>query len=342
MSVSRSRVMKIDIERIYRRTGLAGVVVPALVFAASFLTASILIPNVAGAQLHSVSIGSQSRPAAAALNDSQRDSIEQELASRGLLGRHLVATAGAIDPPTGTEVDETVQISKQEHKTISNTRSWTEELNNNNVLHVELTSFPSKQSQVAFWVLPHDSGGCAMFGRTMYDANGHPLQSEFWRNDRELKITGSANFPSDLYPEAVPAIALVRAVGSMQQGASGKINQQLSPYGFVDLQVTVESSAQLEVPAGRFAALKVDSQPNVSTILPSWPRFTLGVVRPFLPQTTYYFEAESPHRLLRKEQAGTPFIGGPEATTELLRYYIAGSTASAAPVRPRPHQSAMQ
>jgi hypothetical protein len=30
-----------------------------------------------------------------------------------------------------------------------------------------------------------------------------------------------------------------------------------------------------------------------------------------------------PHRLLKQE--GTTFVGGPEVTTELIRYYIAGA-----------------
>lgn len=252
------------------------------------------------------------------------------LASRGLVGGNLAAHAPMIAAPSGTEVDETEQRSKQDGQTISQTRAWTEELDNN-VLHVELTSFPSKQSQIAFWVLPNDSAGCLIFGRTMYDANGRPLQSEFWRNDRQLRITGAADFPPDLYPEALPAIAVTRVVDVSHRGASGKIDQQVSPYGFLDQQVIVGDSNQMQVPAGRFTAVRIDSQPNASSILPTWPRFTLGAVSPFLPQTTYFFQADPPHRLLRKEQAGTPFIGGPEGITELVRYYNAGTTASNRP-----------
>jgi hypothetical protein len=255
------------------------------------------------------------------------DSLEGMLSFRGLVGNNLTKHPATIAPPLGTEVDETVQRAKQDGKTVSRTSAWTEELNDN-ALHVELTNFPSRQSQVAFWVLPNHSPGCRMFGRTMYDTNGRALQSEFWRNDRELKITGAEDFPPDLYPEALPAIALTRVVDFSHQGASGKIDQQISPYGFVDQQITVKDSNELQVPAGRFAAVRVDSQANASSILPTWPRFTLGAVSPFLPQTIYYFQADSPQRLLRKEQAGTPFIGGPEAITELVRYYVAGTTAS--------------
>jgi hypothetical protein len=259
------------------------------------------------------------------------DSIERALSSRGLLNS-FSAVVGRVEPPPGTEVDETRQTAKRDGELISSTRSWTEELDSNS-LHVEVTRYPSQQLQVAFWVLPRNGHGCAIFGRTMHGTRGKLLKSEFWRNDRELKITGAADFPADLYPEAVPAIALLRVVDSVREGGSGKINQQVSPYGFVDLQIDVQNTESIEVPAGRFAALKVSSQPVVSTILPSWPRFTQGVVSRFIPQSTYYFGAASPHRMLRIEHAGTPFIGGPEAMTELVRYYIAGVNEGRSPGR---------
>ncbi|HJU11124.1 MAG TPA: hypothetical protein VJ728_09625 [Candidatus Binataceae bacterium] len=294
---------------------------------AIFVAALVLsFPSVLLAQTKPASFNDRAKGA----HTASSDSLVSILTARGLLGNTADSNSSAIEPPSGTEVDETIQTAKQDGKKISHTREWTEKLNSN-ALHIELTSFPGKQSQVAFWVLPDQSQGCLMFGRTMFDANGRPLHSEFWRNDRQLKITGAADFPPDLYPEALPAVALLRVVDFSRQGAKGKIDQQVSPYGFVDQQVTVKESDDVQVPAGRFEAVRVDSQPNVSSILPSWPRFTLGVVSPFLPQTTYYFQAGPPHRLLRKEQAGTPFIGGPEAVTELLRYYVAGTTASNSP-----------
>src|SRR5207248_2199856 len=114
-----------------------------------------------------------------------------------LVGSDLAVNRAMIAPPSGTEVDETEQIAKQDGQTISQTRAWTEE-STNYALHIELTTFPSRQSQVAFWVLPNHSAGCLIFGRTMYDTDGRALQSEFWRNDRQLKITGAADFPPDL------------------------------------------------------------------------------------------------------------------------------------------------
>jgi hypothetical protein len=316
----------------HRRHGYA---LTALLRAGSVLASTLVaviallaMPRMVLAQTQAASAGALSRDA----SNPTTPAIEQILASRGLLGGDSASRA-PIAPPTGVEVDETVQRGKQDGKMISRTRSWTEELNHN-ALHVELTSFPGRQTQVAFWVFPDDSRGCLMFGRTMYGTDGHQLVSEFWRNDRELRITGAEDFPADLYPEAIPAVALLRVVDSMHPGSAGKIDQQVSPYGFVDQQVSVQGADEVEVPAGRFDAVRIDSQPNASTILPSWPRFTLGVVATFLPQTTYYFQAAPPHRLLRKEQVGTPFIGGPEAITELVHYYTAGETARNGVINP--------
>jgi hypothetical protein len=51
-------------------------------------------------------------------------------------------------------------------------------------------------------------------------------------------------------------------------------------------------------------------------------RFVLHVIKPVIPRNTLYFEAAPPHRLLKQE--GATFVGGPEVTTELIRFYIAG------------------
>jgi hypothetical protein len=57
--------------------------------------------------------------------------------------------------------------------------------------------------------------------------------------------------------------------------------------------------------------------------MPNWPRLVLHVIKPVVPKNTLYFEATAPHRLLK--QQGTTFVGGPEVTTELIRFYIAGA-----------------
>ena len=87
------------------------------------------------------------------------------------------------------------------------------------------------------------------------------------------------------------------------------------------------------MPAGTFSALKVSAKVDIATVMPNWPRFVLQVIKPVIPKNTLYFEAAPPYRLLKQE--GTTFVGGPEVTTELVRFYTAGappvSTAAAVP-----------
>ena len=47
------------------------------------------------------------------------------------------------------------------------------------------------------------------------------------------------------------------------------------------------------------------------------------IIKPFVPSNVLYFESTPPYRLLK--QQGTTFVGGPEVTTELPRYCVAGA-----------------
>jgi hypothetical protein len=80
---------------------------------------------------------------------------------------------------------------------------------------------------------------------------------------------------------------------------------------------------RITVPAGTFSALKVVARVDIATIMPNWPRFVLHVIKPVIPSNTLYFAAAPPYRLLKQE--GATFVGGPEVTTELIRFYIAGA-----------------
>jgi hypothetical protein len=254
------------------------------------------------------------------------DTIDGRLMDRGLIGgRH--SQRDPIAPPAGAEVYETVERATAGGQVMSRTISWSEPFDGD-TLWIEMTGYPSGQHQLSFWVLSGHAHGCEVFGRTMYGEHGRRLKSEFWRNDRALRITGAADFPADLYPAAVPAIALPRVLDSLHDGARATLSQQITPYGYVDLKITVQRSGRLAVAAGTFAACKVSSQPDVSKLLPNWPHMLLRVVNPFIPATTYYFQCDAPYRFLKKEQQGSAFVGGPEASTELVRYYVAGPAHS--------------
>ena len=89
-----------------------------------------------------------------------------------------------------------------------------------------------------------------------------------------------------------------------------------------ELYSAIESSEPITVSAGTYPAIKVTAKVDITTVMPNWPRFVLQVIKPVIPKNTFYFDAAPPYRLLKQE--GTTFVGGPEVTTELIRFYIAG------------------
>lgn len=250
--------------------------------------------------------------------------LKAMLVARGLLGDPAAPSGTQPVPPTGTEVDETVQTVTQTGRVMLRSRSWNENTGGA-TLHVELTSLPSGQTETSFWIFPHDRSGCLMSGLTLYDSQHRPIKSNFWSNTSGLQLAGGAQFPPDLYPDAVPAAAFLRTLDSPHTGASGILNLQVSPFSYIKQSIAVEDVENVSVPAGTFPAFKVSAQADVQTLMPSWPRFVLSMIKPFVPKNTFYFQAIAPHRFLKQE--GTAFVGGPEITTQLERYYIAGARA---------------
>jgi len=144
-----------------------------------------------------------------------------------------------------------------------------------------------------------------------------------WRNDAPLlRLAGAADLPHDLYPDSVPWMAFLRVLAAPREGGEGTLHQQLTPYSYVGQDVVVKGTEQISVPAGSFSALKVSAQVDIATVMPNWPRFVMHIVQPAIPKNTLYFQATPPYRLLK--QQGFIFVGGPEVTTELIRFYIAG------------------
>jgi hypothetical protein len=62
---------------------------------------------------------------------------------------------------------------------------------------------------------------------------------------------------------------------------------------------------------------------DVATLMPNWPHFVLHIIKPAVPKDTLYFESTAPFRLIKQE--GPIYVGGPEVTTELVRFYTAGA-----------------
>ncbi|MGO8950782.1 MAG: hypothetical protein ACLQUY_24645 [Ktedonobacterales bacterium] len=247
---------------------------------------------------------------------------ETWLVSRGLLGSAMFGEQSRQDlivPPYGVEVDETRQTESQTGQVLMQLKSWNE-IVGDDTIHIEVTTLPSHQYEVAFWQFPNHRPGCAVFQWALYDG-GRALQSRFWRNDTTSQLAGARNLPADLYPDAVPWMAFLRVLDAPREGNSGRLNQQITPYNYVGQEVSVNGTEQISVPAGSFSALKVTAQVDVATMMPNWPRFVLHIINPVVPKNTLYFQATAPYRLLK--QMGPTFVGGPEVTTELVRFYTA-------------------
>jgi hypothetical protein len=234
-----------------------------------------------------------------------------------------------ITPPSGVEVDETRQTVNQTGQVLMQVKSWNEMIGDDTI-HIEVTTLPSHQYEVAFWLFPNHRPGCAMFQWALYDG-GRALQSRFWRNDAAAQLAGARDLPVELYPDAVPWMAFLRVLDAPREGASGTLNQQITPYSYVGQEVSAKGTEQISVPAGSFSALKVTAQVDIATMMPDWPRFVLHIINPVVPKNTLYFQAMPPYRLLKQE--GPTFVGGPEVSTELIRFYTAG-VERAAPATP--------
>jgi hypothetical protein len=260
------------------------------------------------------------------------------LVARGLIGNAMVSEQAGGDimtPPPGTEVDETRQTANVTGEVLNQVRSWNE-MKDDDTIHIEVTTLSASQFEVAFWLFPNHRKGCTMYRWTLYD-HGRALQSAFWRNDAAvLRLAGAADLPHDLYPDSVPWMAFLRVLDVPRDGGEGLIHQQITPYSYVGQEVWAAGSEPISVSAGTFSAIKVSAKVDITTVMPNWPRFVLQVIKPVIPKNTLYFEAAPPYRLLKQE--GTTFVGGPEVTTELVRFYTAGaqplSPLAAAPADP--------
>jgi hypothetical protein len=247
------------------------------------------------------------------------------LVTRGLIGHGMVSDQSGVDlmtPALGVEVDETRQTVDRTGEVLMKVKLWNEAVGDDTV-HIEIATLSTAQFEVSFWLFPNHRQGCTMYQWTLYD-HGRALQSAFWRNDAPaLRLAGAADLPQDLYPDAVPWMAFMRVLNVPREGGEGALHQQITPYSYVGQNVVAKGTQQINVPAGNFSAVKVTAQVDITTVMPNWPRFVMHVVQPVVPKNVLYFQATPPYRLLK--QQGATFVGGPEVTTELMRYYIAGA-----------------
>jgi hypothetical protein len=268
-------------------------------------------------------------PPPATATSGSGSAIDAWLIERGLIGHARFgdqSSRGLMAPPSGVEVDETRQSVKQTGQVLMHLKAWNEIVGDDTV-HIEVSTLPDNQYEVGFWLLPNHLPGCTIFEWTLFE-NGRALQSRFWRSDVRPRVIGAPDLPNYLYPDAIPWMAFLRVLDAPREGAEGTLNQQITPYNYVGQDITVGRTERITVPAGSFSALKVTAQVDVATMMPNWPHFILHLIKPAVPKDTLYFESTAPFRLLKQE--GPIFVGGPDVTTELMRYYI----ATAQPAKP--------
>jgi hypothetical protein len=139
---------------------------------------------------------------------------EAWLVSRGLLGGAMFGEEShrdVVTPLSGVEVDETRQTENQSGQVLKQIKSWNEMVGDDTI-HIEVSTLPSHQYEVAFWLFSNHRPGCTMFQWALYDG-GRTLQSRFWRNDAASpRLAGTRNLPADLYPDAAPWMAFLRVL----------------------------------------------------------------------------------------------------------------------------------
>jgi hypothetical protein len=252
------------------------------------------------------------------------------LVKRGLIGHGMIGENTGTDlmiPPAGTTVSESLQTENRTGVVLTRVKSW-DELVADDTIHIEITTLSATQFEIAFWLFPNHRKGCTMFQWTLYD-HGRALQSRFWRNDATvMRLAGAADLPHDLYPDSVPWAAFIRVLAAPHNGATGSLNQQMTPYSYVSQKVTANGPEEISVPAGTFSVLKVIAQVDITTVMPNWPRFVLHVIEPVVPKNILYFESTPPYRLIKQE--GVTFVGGPAVTTELVRFYVVAAPPAVA------------
>ena len=256
-----------------------------------------------------------------ALASTDAGDLEQLLAARGLGADSKPET---IYPPAGVEVREYSQIERDGGRALVTYKEWQEPLGEN-VLLIDSSTYPDGQSSLMGWLLSPRDNSCVLFRRVEYNREHRQIDGGFWRNDPGLRLAGAHEFPVDLYPDYTPSIAPIRALGAPGTGAKGNFHSQITPYGYITIDVWSDDAADLTVNAGTFRAMKVSARADIRSFLPSWPTLVVNVIQPFIHSYSMYFEARPPYRFLRGE--GQNSFGGPEVTTELQRYYTAGAKA---------------
>lgn len=159
-------------------------------------------------------------------------------------------------------------------------RDWEEPLRDRSI-EVIIAAFPTGQRLLQFWVVPKSGRGCTLFGQRGLSHTGRPLMQDVWRYDADLRIPGALDLPSEVFPNmGIPGPAFLHALDAPRVGSTGAVNQLISPYGYIRLDVWGDRVEPVKVPAGDFSSLVVVMRPDVKSIMRTWLTAVQKIVQP--------------------------------------------------------------
>lgn len=266
--------------------------------------------------------------AASAYDDADIAKYIDLLAARGLM------TPAMPDPRTrervpsplpGTSVSESIVTSLKTGDPAGRALIWREPLGSG-LLEFQESTVPTGQTTVQYWLLESDGRRCMFSGGATYGMDGRLLISSFWRNDPQLRFAGSAELPSDVFPNRIPPSAFLDALDAPKPNASGTLNMMIGSYGYMTFDLWAEDIERTSVPAGTFQTLKVIARADVESVMSGWPAFLRVLAKPFMPKNIFYYGTSPPHHLVK-------FVGSlgylaPDVTAEMIRVYIASNSVS--------------
>jgi hypothetical protein len=255
------------------------------------------------------------------------------ISARGLIQGSMPDSRASEHIPTplpGSSISESVVTLSDTGERVSNVMLW-EEPFGDGFLDLQETAAEGGETIVEYWALTSNHRRCLLNGKAAYGQDGRLLSSNFWRNDPQLRYSGSVPLPNDIFPSRIPPSAFLPALNDLKPGATGKLHVVLGRYGQVSFDLWAQDVEQITVPAGAFQTLKIVMQVDAESVMQYWPRFLRRIAQPFFPRNVLYFDMAPPHQLV--QFMGSFGYMAPEVTVKLTRSYLASEIKTKGPMK---------
>jgi hypothetical protein len=248
------------------------------------------------------------------------------IAARGLAGGALPdprASAHIPSPLPGASVSESIVTLSNTGERISKVTIWSEPLGSG-TLELQETAAAAGQTTAEYWVFTSDRHRCVLYGDVTYGKDGRLLSSNFWRNDPQLRFSGSIPFPNNVFPSRLPPSAVLLTLDAPEPGANGKLNMILGRYGYMTFDLWAQDIEKTTVPAGTFRTYKIIMRVDADSVMKYWPAFLRRLAQPFFNVNVLFYDIAPPHHLVK-------FVGSfgylaPKVTVQMTRVYIASES----------------